>query len=568
MFPLQLVVATALAWSGEPQAEVLDFTATWCPPCQQVSPIVSRLQREGLPIRKVDLDENRDLANRFRVKTIPVFILVVDGNEVARSGRLDQVTPEAELRRLCQMIPKLSGTPPADAAPAPRTQGGAALGDSAPFPNADPRDKKVEKVEKPGMLDRLLGKKPSAPRPPESPTNLRGQDADSDLGAPDRQVNDPLSATVRIRIKDAQGENFGTGTIIDSRPGRTLILTCGHIFRGWTKASLIQVDLFRGEKVSTIIGTRLAHDLDQDVGLISISTDRPLPCCPVAPPGTNVMKGAPVVSVGCSRGDRPTVQRQKVTALNRYRGGDNIECSVVPVQGRSGGGLFDTRGRVIGLCMCADTEHKEGLYAGLQRIYGLLQGCQLTHLYDQRSNADQGASNALATRGKTPPAAERPSATLEDVQDADTESAESDATTFGTGIASGPRVAPSDVIGSEIVIIIPSNDKTGAPSKVLRLHRASRGFWEHLSPELENHATILETSMQSAPRAKPQADSAMRRANRPANPAASGSDARSTAPRSEPPTPQKYQRRRKTPASPGDSKSRAAQTAPRETPEA
>ena len=40
-----------------------------------------------------------------------------------------------------------------------------------------------------------------------------------------------LAATVRLRVEDAQGRSFGTGTIIDARSGEALVITCGHLFR-------------------------------------------------------------------------------------------------------------------------------------------------------------------------------------------------------------------------------------------------------------------------------------------------------------------------------------------------
>ena len=46
-----------------------------------------------------------------------------------------------------------------------------------------------------------------------------------------------LQSSVRLRVRDAKGVNYGSGTIIESRPDKTLILTCGHIFRAMNKAA-------------------------------------------------------------------------------------------------------------------------------------------------------------------------------------------------------------------------------------------------------------------------------------------------------------------------------------------
>src|SRR6185369_9800205 len=164
----------------------------------------------------------------------------------------------------------------------------------------------------------------------------------------------PLTASVRIRVQDGKGENFGSGTIVDSRIGRTLILTCGHIFRNLEPSSVIAVDLFSGGRTEVTTAKLVKYDMEADVGLISIGTDVALPVCRVAPVDFDVQKGMPVVSVGCGGGEKPTVQQLRVTALNRYLGPDNLECSGVPVQGRSGGGLFTPDGLVIGVCTAAD----------------------------------------------------------------------------------------------------------------------------------------------------------------------------------------------------------------------
>ena len=61
--------------------------------------------------------------------------------------------------------------------------------------------------------------------------------------------HDPLAAdliasSVRIRVDDPAGRSFGTGTIIDSRSGEALIITCGHLFRDSKGQGPVTVDLF------------------------------------------------------------------------------------------------------------------------------------------------------------------------------------------------------------------------------------------------------------------------------------------------------------------------------------
>src|SRR6185369_6092068 len=67
---------------------------------------------------------------------------------------------------------------------------------------------------------------------------------DAQPSAPDHLSARLLAATVRIKIDDGGSQSVGSGTIIDSRSGEALVLTCGHIFRDSGGKRPITVDLF------------------------------------------------------------------------------------------------------------------------------------------------------------------------------------------------------------------------------------------------------------------------------------------------------------------------------------
>ena len=65
---------------------LIDFWAPWCGPCQMVLPIIAELAEEvtDAKICKVNVDENIELAQRFRVMSIPTLLVEKDGEVVKR----------------------------------------------------------------------------------------------------------------------------------------------------------------------------------------------------------------------------------------------------------------------------------------------------------------------------------------------------------------------------------------------------------------------------------------------------------------------------------------------------
>jgi thioredoxin 1 len=66
---------------------LVDFTASWCGPCQQLAPILDELateQAERLSIAKIDVDHNPQTTRRFDVMSMPTLILFKDGQPERR----------------------------------------------------------------------------------------------------------------------------------------------------------------------------------------------------------------------------------------------------------------------------------------------------------------------------------------------------------------------------------------------------------------------------------------------------------------------------------------------------
>lgn len=60
---------------------LLDFWAAWCGPCKMVSPMVDQIseERNDIKVGKVNVDEQRELAMRFGVQSIPMLVAMKDG---------------------------------------------------------------------------------------------------------------------------------------------------------------------------------------------------------------------------------------------------------------------------------------------------------------------------------------------------------------------------------------------------------------------------------------------------------------------------------------------------------
>ena len=66
--------------------ELIDFYADWCGPCQMLKPIMVEFEEAHpeITVRRVNIDEDRELAEKYGVSSIPCLVVVKDGKEVAR----------------------------------------------------------------------------------------------------------------------------------------------------------------------------------------------------------------------------------------------------------------------------------------------------------------------------------------------------------------------------------------------------------------------------------------------------------------------------------------------------
>ena len=66
---------------------LIDFWAPWCGPCQMLGPIIEEIaaERDDVIIAKVNVDDEMELAKKFRIVSIPTVIVMRNGEKVASS---------------------------------------------------------------------------------------------------------------------------------------------------------------------------------------------------------------------------------------------------------------------------------------------------------------------------------------------------------------------------------------------------------------------------------------------------------------------------------------------------
>lgn len=72
---------------------IVDFFATWCPPCKMLSPIIDEVSNEVSEVNfyKVNIDENLNLSEKYGISHVPTLVLFENGKEVNRvSGYIDK----------------------------------------------------------------------------------------------------------------------------------------------------------------------------------------------------------------------------------------------------------------------------------------------------------------------------------------------------------------------------------------------------------------------------------------------------------------------------------------------
>lgn len=372
--------------TAAPEVQAMLFTQNGCPPCKRIAPMIDHLIGEGLPILKVDTVARPDLANQWQVRSTPTLVVVANGQEVQRqSGTMTAHQVQKMLLDAGYSADLSLLTKPTMIAPL-RT-----------------------------LKDRLLPAAPSQRRKNPTASIPREQWTALEAAA--------LAATVRIKVRynenGSQVTDFGTGTVIHRYGNDILILTCGHLFREVQGPATIAVDMGfdGGDNKTTVAGQLLSFDAGAaDVAFVSATTDFPIQPVSLARPDFAFHKPASVFSVGCDQGAPATVRRGdylstslcgEAVAAGETPSGQRarkFDISGRPVVGRSGGGLFNAEGQLIGICNAAVMTADQGVYSSVENAYKLMPPSLLRLIETGELNEPRTspAPNLLATHRSEP----------------------------------------------------------------------------------------------------------------------------------------------------------------------
>ena len=372
---LSTLVLAALPTSSD--TTLLFLTAPGCASCNQVAPLVQELQRQGYPVQIIDAARQPEVAEHLGVSGFPTFVMLSDGEIVDRVvGGGDPIVMQPRILRMFESAAehqrRIASQQPPAVIPV-------AVSAAIPTGSVAPAFAPIANSVEPNIVPASLT---TAPNEPPLPW---------------------ITSSVKLRVDDEGGHSWGTGTIIDTRNGEALILTCGHIFRESQGRGNVDVHLFNRNSSVRVYGQCLHYDLDLDLALVVINPPCPVRAIPVAPAAYQVRAGQQVVSVGCDGGADPTVRTHSILSTDRIGTPSDvstpfhyIQISGAPVGGRSGGGLFGEDGYLLGVCNTADPVANDGHFVPPHVIRYFLQQKNLSAVYEAPSLLDSNPIHRVA----------------------------------------------------------------------------------------------------------------------------------------------------------------------------
>ena len=472
MFGIPTILSTLVlaALPTSPDTTLLYVTTPGCVSCDQVAPLVQELQQQGYPTQIVDAAQLPEVAQRLGVNSFPTFLMLSGGEIVDRVvGGGDPIVMKPRILRM--------------------------------FESAAEHQQKKNSPQAPAVIPAVMP--PTMPAGSVVPAFTPNTGPPSIVPAaftappPKEWEFSPIASSVKLRVDDEGGHSWGTGTIIDTRNGEALILTCGHIFRESQGKGNIEVHLFNKNSSVRVYGHCLHYDLDLDLALVYFIPPCPVRAIPVAPAACLVRTGQQVLSVGCDGGADPTVRTHSILSTDRISRRDIptpfhfIQISGAPVGGRSGGGLFGEEGYLLGVCNTADPVANDGHFVPPHIIRHFLQQKNLSAVYETPSRIDPNPIQRTAETVTAAPkvASFQPFKPLTVVSDSVPMPVQgTPPPSLSAGISDVEQATLDEIKrrtqdGDEVILIVRSRRNPEVPSDVIVLNGISDQFLEAVAKQ-------------------------------------------------------------------------------------
>ena len=346
-------------YSPASEMQFLLFGSVHSADCGRIKPKTDAFRENGWPITYIDADREVELVRRFQIQTLPTFIMLLDDRE------FDRIVGESDPNVMQQRIVEM--------------------------------DKKGREYLKRNGSGRYTQTAPSNVTSPAVPSHAEGNVPKNP------QLSAYLSASVRIRVNDPTGLSTGTGTIIDTRDGEALILTCAHIFREIRGEGPVDLDLFLESGTVRVQGKCVDYDLENDLAFVkfTVPPNTLIRAVPLATQDT-LFAGQNLISVGCDGGAEPTIRQHRIISLDRCSHSQNlfhyIQVSGAPTLGRSGGGLFSDDGHLVGVCNTGDPNSNDGHFVPHSVVRSQMDRLGFTVVYQSPSLSSQPSRSSQASQ--------------------------------------------------------------------------------------------------------------------------------------------------------------------------
>ena len=224
--------------------------------------------------------------------------------------------------------------------------------------------------------------------------------------------------TFRPTVLVRRGSSQGTGTIIASLDRETLVLTAGHVIRG-RGPILVQLHRYNlgieqqptipGKWPRQVVAEQVAVDNLADLAILRLRDMIALPfVARLAPDDFEPASNTGLTSVGIDLGAKLSSWNTQLVEILWFELNDSgtdrpfLVTTRIPEHGRSGGGLFDSSGTLVGVCV----GHAElvkgkrmGVFSSIENVRQLLREHELTSVIE-RSEARRArlARNGAAAK--------------------------------------------------------------------------------------------------------------------------------------------------------------------------